>query len=158
MFRSGSTLTSVRRRNPVLCIPSSLIPPSQRNHPSNWVFVFPMSLLSLMSLMSLMVPMVPMVRMDPIGDHIIGIVPVVSTERSTTKDRIVLIVPIATESQTDPDDPIVIEKQADPDDPIVPMLPQASQASRVRIVRIVPVGCFNRSSSSCPTRTVFAGD
>ena len=146
MFRSGSMLTSVRRRNPVLCIPSSLVPPSQRNHPSNWVFVFPMSPISPMSRMDPMAPMDPMDpmdRMDSIRDQIIGNVPIASMDRSTIKDPIVLIDPIATESQIDPDDPIV------------PMLPRIT---RVRIVRIVPVGCFNRSSSSFPTLTVFAGD
>lgn len=158
MFRSGSMLTSVQRRNPVLCIPSSLIPPSQRNHPSNWVFVFPMSPISPMSRMDPMAPMDPMDpmdRMDSIRDQIIGNVPIASMDRSTIKDPIVLIDPIATESQIDPEDPIVTESQIDPDDPIVPMLPRIT---RVRIVRIVPVGCFNRSSSSCPTLTVFAGD
>ena len=136
MFCSGSMLICVQRRNPVLCTPSTPFPPSKKNHPSNWAFVFQMSPMSLLP------------PMDPVSirDQIIGIVPEASMDPRTIRAQIGMIVPIITENPINPINPI---------DPIAPAL---SMVSRVPQVRIVPAGCFNRNSSSCPTLAVFAGD
>lgn len=44
MFRSGSTPTSARPRNPALCVPSSLSLLQRKQRPSSWVSAFPIPL------------------------------------------------------------------------------------------------------------------